>query len=150
MLNMSSVTDVFRGISGLSLKKTQHMWLLHAKITFYCYFIAFIAIMLLCVISIKLNIGKKITRLGVMTLNSEKIQHVSKLIELMFKGELHCLQGCFIKQTYMLGPLNSRALNMRAKHQFVMTLSLNLLVCWGKICKQCVCFYLVQQKSLRN
>ena len=72
MLNMSSVTDVFRGISGLSLKKTQHMWLLHAKITFY-YFIAFIAIILLCVISIKLNIGKKITRLGVMTLNSEKI-----------------------------------------------------------------------------
>ena len=24
---------------------------------------------------------------------------VSKLIELLFKGELHCLQGCFRKQT---------------------------------------------------
>ena len=25
--------------------------------------------------------------------------NVSKLIELMFKGDLHCFQGCFRKQT---------------------------------------------------
>ena len=33
-----------------------------------------------------------------MTLNREKMQYVSNLIELMYKGELHCLQGCFRKQ----------------------------------------------------
>ena len=46
----------------------------------------------------KLN-SQKITGLEIMTLNHEKLKHVSKLIELMFKGELHCLQGCFRKQT---------------------------------------------------
>ena len=49
------------------------------------------------VISVKLIIGKKITGLDTMILN-RKILHVSKLIKLMFKGELHCLQGCFRKQ----------------------------------------------------
>ena len=49
--------------------------------------------------SMKLSIGKKITRLEIVTLNSEKIWHVSRLVELMFKRELHCLQGCFRKQT---------------------------------------------------
>ena len=34
-----------------------------------------------------------------MTLNREKMQHVCKQIELMSKGELHYLQGCFRKQT---------------------------------------------------
>ena len=34
-----------------------------------------------------------------MTLNGEKIWHVFKPMELMFKGELHCLQGYFGKQT---------------------------------------------------
>ena len=34
-----------------------------------------------------------------MTFNHEQVYHVSKLIELMFKGELHCLQRCFRKQT---------------------------------------------------
>ena len=51
------------------------------------------------VISMELNIGKKIRGLETMTLNCKKIKHVSKLIEFMFKGELHCLQGCFRKQT---------------------------------------------------
>ena len=46
----------------------------------------------------KLNIGKKKTGLEIMTLNHEEI-YVSKLIELMLKGDLHCLQGCFRKQT---------------------------------------------------
>ena len=31
-----------------------------------------------------------------MTLNREKIQHVFKLIELMFNGELHCLHTGFL------------------------------------------------------
>ena len=56
------------------------------------------AIILWHVISVKLKIGKKRTGLETI-LNREKIQHVSKLIELMFKGESHCLQGCFRKQT---------------------------------------------------
>ena len=56
-------------------------------------------IILWCVISMKLNTGKKITGLEIMTLNCKKIYHVSKLIEQMLKGELHCLQGCFRKQT---------------------------------------------------
>ena len=51
------------------------------------------------VISVKLSIGKKITGLEIMTLKREKIYHVSKLIEPMFKGELHCFQECFRKQT---------------------------------------------------
>lgn len=45
-----------------------------------------------CVISMSLNIGKKKTGLEIMKLNYKKIQHVSKLIELMYNGELHCLQ----------------------------------------------------------
>ena len=49
------------------------------------------------VISVKLNIGKKTTGLQTMTLNHEKIWHVSKFIELMFKGELHYLQEYFRK-----------------------------------------------------
>ena len=53
------------------------------------------AIILWHVISVKLNIGKKITGLEIMTLNSETILHVSKLKELMFKGELQCLQRYF-------------------------------------------------------
>ena len=46
------------------------------------------AIILWHVISVKLKIGKKRTGLETI-LNREKIKHVSKLIELMFKGELH-------------------------------------------------------------
>ena len=57
------------------------------------------AIILWRLISVKLNIGKKITGLEIMTLNREKIQRISKLVELIFKGELHCLQECFRKQT---------------------------------------------------
>ena len=34
-----------------------------------------------------------------MTLNPEKMKHVCKLKEPMSKGELHCLQRCFTKQT---------------------------------------------------
>ena len=33
-----------------------------------------------------------------MTLNRKKVWHASKLIKLMFKGELHCLQGFFRRQ----------------------------------------------------
>ena len=57
------------------------------------------AIVLWCVISTKLDIGKKITGLEIMTLNRKKIQHVSKLTELMFKWEFYCFQGCYRKQT---------------------------------------------------
>ena len=56
-------------------------------------------IILWYVINVKLRIGKKITGTEIMTLNHQKILHVSKLIEPMFKGELHCLQRCFRKQT---------------------------------------------------
>ena len=47
----------------------------------------------------KLNIGKKTAGLQTMTLNHKKIWHVSKFIELKFKGELHYLQECFRKKT---------------------------------------------------
>ena len=43
--------------------------------------------------------GKKITGLEIMTLNHKKIQLIPKLIEMMFKWELHCSQGFFRKQT---------------------------------------------------
>ena len=49
-------------------------------------------------ISVKLNIGWKITWLEMMTLNRKKIWHVFKPMELMFMGELHCLQGYFRKE----------------------------------------------------
>ena len=45
-------------------------------------------IMLWRVISVKLDTDKKITE--IMTLNYNKIWHVSTLIELIFMGELHC------------------------------------------------------------
>ena len=45
------------------------------------------------VIGMKRNIGSEITGLEMMTMNCVKIWHVSKPMELMFKGELHCLQG---------------------------------------------------------
>ena len=45
-------------------------------------------IMLWHVISMKLNIGKKITRLEIMTLDHKKNQHASKLVELMLKGDV--------------------------------------------------------------
>ena len=61
------------------------------------------AIVLWSVISTKLDIGKKITGLEIMTLNRKKIQHVSKLMELMFKWEFHCFQGCYRKQTCRKG-----------------------------------------------
>ena len=70
------------------------------------YFIAVVcdsklhAIILWHVISMKLNIGKKITELQIMMLNHKKISKlickVSKLIELSY---IHCLQGCFRKKT---------------------------------------------------
>ena len=53
-------------------------------------------------ISVKLNIGYKIARLEIMTLNHEKIWHVFIPMELMFtsvEGELHCSRGYFRKQT---------------------------------------------------
>ena len=43
------------------------------------------------VISMELNIIKKIAGLEIMTWNGQKMEHVSELIELMSKGELHCL-----------------------------------------------------------
>ena len=57
------------------------------------------AIILWSVISMKLNIDKKIKGLEIMIFHHEKIYYVTKLIELMFGGELHCLRGCFRKQT---------------------------------------------------
>ena len=70
---------------GLSLKKTPHVWLLHAKTTFNCYGVDSKSHKIWGVISMKLSISKKITGLETLTLNC-KIYHVSKLIELMFKA----------------------------------------------------------------
>ena len=51
------------------------------------------------VIEVKLNIGKKIAGLEIYNdTKSRKIQHVSKLVELTFKGESHCLQKYFRKE----------------------------------------------------
>ena len=58
----------------------------------YFYMAAGCTILLWHVISVKLNFGKKIIVLETMTWNRKKIYYVSKLIELMFKGELQCLQ----------------------------------------------------------
>ena len=44
--------------------------------------------MLWHVISMKLNIGKKITGLEMMTSDQKKNQHASKLVELMLKGDV--------------------------------------------------------------
>ena len=49
------------------------------------------------VISVKLNIGKKITKLEILALKCEKFQYVSKLIDLMFKEELHYLHNGFLR-----------------------------------------------------
>ena len=49
------------------------------------------------VMSMKLNIAKKIAGLEIMTLNCENMYYVSNLLELMSKGKLHCLKGCFRK-----------------------------------------------------
>ena len=90
-------SDVPDRIAGLSLKKTPHVWLPHAKTTFYCY-----GVQLWPVISIKLNIGEKITRLEMLALNREKIYHVCRLIELICKGELHCLYNGFLRMESQL------------------------------------------------
>ena len=54
------------------------------------------------VISIKLNIDKKIAGIEITALNHEKVQHVFKLIELMFKEELHCLHNGFLQMESQL------------------------------------------------
>ena len=90
---------------GLSLKKTLHVWLPHAKTRFYCSMVCgskLYAIISWPVIGVKLNIGKKITGLEIIALHCEKIYHVSKLIELMFNGELHCLQNGFLQMESQL------------------------------------------------
>ena len=51
------------------------------------------------VMSVKLNIAKKITGLEIMTLICEKMYHIPKRTELMSQVEIHCLQGCFRQQT---------------------------------------------------
>ena len=60
------------------------------------------AIILWPVISVKLNIGKKIAELEIMALHQEKISHVSRLIELIFKEELHCLHLEFLQMESQL------------------------------------------------
>ena len=146
------------------------------------------------VISVKLSIAKKITGLEIMTLSRKRIQHVSKLIELMFKRGLqwnlyeadiigakkvsalqrcplyrdffqdsltakqsspflvilsvlqrcplyrdstvHCLQGCFTKQTDALESIQEertfKFVNPKHKDRASVcndSLSLNLLLC---------------------
>ena len=75
--------------TGLSLKKPCHT-------PKQCFFAMACnsklhSVILWCVISKKLNIGKKITGLKIMTFNRKKIQHVSRRIELIFNGESCCL-----------------------------------------------------------
>ena len=83
-----------------------------------------------------------------MTLNREKIYHVSKLMELMSKGKLHrdVRKSRQVGRTFKLvNPKHNNRASVRND-----SLSLNLLVCWAEICKQCVCLFLIRQKSLRN
>ena len=52
------------------------------------------------VVSVKSNIGKKITRLEIMKWNRKKSSMFPNLqIELMFKGGVTMFTGCFRKQT---------------------------------------------------
>ena len=60
-------TELNDADAGLPLKKTPNVWFPYAKTKILCCF-------------------KKITGLEIMTPNCEKIQHVSKLIELLFMG----------------------------------------------------------------
>ena len=96
---VNSKLSKLKHVSGLSLKKTPHVWLAPKQhsIAMACNLESHA--ILLRVINVKLNNGKKITGLEIITLNREKIQHVSRFTELMFTGELHCLHGCFRKQT---------------------------------------------------
>ena len=50
------------------------------------------------VMSVKLNIAKKIAGLEITALNRGKMWHISKLIALIFKGALHHSQRCLRKQ----------------------------------------------------
>ena len=81
-------------------------------------------IILWSVISIKLNIGNKMIGLGILALNLEKIWHFSKLIELMFKGELHCLQNVFLRMELQM----NLQLNYWRKDNWA-----HLLKCWHAV-----------------
>ena len=61
-----------------------------------------------------------------MALNQEKIKHVSKFIELMFKEELHCLHNGFLQ---MESQLNIKLqMNYLQKDNWA-----HLLKCWHGI-----------------
>ena len=61
-----------------------------------------------------------------MALNQEKIKHVSKFIELMFKEELHCLHNGFLQ---MESQLNIKLqMNYLQKDNWA-----HLLKCWCAI-----------------
>ena len=94
MQKEQNVVRVYVLITGLSLKKTPHVWLPHAKLTFYCYGVQFlIAGHMAC------DQGEIKYWLEMMTLNPKKIQHVSEPMELIFKCKLHYLWGYFRKRT---------------------------------------------------
>ena len=76
-----------------------------------------------------------------MTLDHKKNQHASKLVELMLKGDV--LESRQVGRTFK--HVNPKHEDWVSVHND--SLSLNLLVCWAKIRKQCVCLFLIQQKS---
>ena len=90
-----------------------------------------------------------------MTLNRENIQHVSKLMELMFKGGVILFTGIFQKAVSQGRRLNLQTLNMhyevKTKLHFIMTVS--VLTCQfagPKYVNIVLVFFLVQQKSLHH
>ena len=117
---------------GLSLKKTPHVLLLHAKkqrfIAMTCNY------KLWCVISVKLSIGKKITGLEILTLYCKKFDMFPNL-------KNWCLRGCYsVYRDVLKGRQVGRTFKLVNPKASVCndSLSLNLLVCWTEISKQCV------------
>ena len=128
--------------SGLSLKKTVHVWWPHAKQRF----IAIAcdskshAVILWRVISVKLNIGMKITGLEIMTLNREIISLFPNLYNSCLRGSYtvyrDVLESRQVGRTFKLvNPKHENRTSVRND-----SLNFNLFVCWVEICKQYVYF----------
>ena len=102
------------------------------------------------VTSVKLSIGKKITGLELMTLNCKKTSMFPNLWNwclwesyTVYKDLLESRQA-----ERMFKPVSPKQDDQASVGHD--SLSLNLLVCWAEVYKQCVCLFLIQQKSLCN
>ena len=101
-------------------------------------------------VSVKLNIDQKLTGLEIMTLNREKISMFPNLHNSCLRGSYtvyrDVLESTQVGRTFKL--VNPKHEDRASVHND--SLSLNLFVCWVEICKECVCLFLIRQKSLRN